>query len=120
MMLKEVDDQFGLVFGYLVDIENHTAMFRELAPGASWIDTTLEEVTSPTGIVELFKQRGMPSPANIKVVVAAAVNQRTVEKSAVGQLVSEDWVRQRLQEFLRRHEGRPDLERFVTAHALEW
>jgi hypothetical protein len=40
-------------------------------------------------------------------------------KFDMGQLVSEGRPQQRSQELLRRHEGRPDLEQFVTAHEAE-
>ena len=119
LSLEDVEDQFDLIFGYLVDIENRTQRLRELTPAVAWIDARLERISEVEGAAALFEKLGLAAPAGLEELTATPVNTKDRSKSITAQNVGRSHVERRLSEFLRRHRGRPDLEAFVAVHALE-
>jgi hypothetical protein len=119
LSLDEVDDQFDLIFGYLVDIENRTSRLRELAPAVTWVDARLEEITQADGARALFEALDVAVPRNLEQTIAGRVNLKERAKSKVEQPVSRGHVEERLGEFLARHRDRRDLAAFVRNHHLE-
>jgi hypothetical protein len=119
LSLDEVEDQFDLIFGYLVDIENRTHRFRTLAPAATWVDTRLELLSKRDGALQLFDRLGVPAPDDLNNVLAHRPNREEQRKVGVGQPVTRLHVQERLADFLGRHQGRPDLQLFVENNGLE-
>ena len=116
----EISDQFDLIFGYLVSIENRTAELRERSPGANWIDVRLENLVNPDGASDLFRRLGTeaPTPDRLAEITATPHNQKRGRKKKMGRRVSDEFLRQRLGEFLERHADRIDLNPFLDAHEL--
>lgn len=115
----EIEDQFDLIFGYLVDIENRTERLRELAPAVNWCDTTLDEIATIDGASALFDALGETVPTDLSRIISAKVNSREEPKSTIDQPVGLSFVRDRLAQFVERHAARRDLEAFVRVHGLE-
>jgi hypothetical protein len=116
--IDEVDDQFDLIFGCLVDIENRTQWLRELAPAVNWVDAWLHEITEPVGAAALLESLQLVAPQDLAEIVARPLNTKPRQKSRVAQPVSAARVERRLAEFLARHRGRQDLEAFVENYGL--
>lgn len=114
----EVDDQFDLIFGYLVDIENRTNRLRELAPAVTWVDARLEEITEVDGARALFAALDIAVPRNLAETIAGHVNTKERAKSKVEQPVSRSRVEERFGEFIERHRHRRDLAAFVRNNEL--
>jgi hypothetical protein len=115
----DIDDQFDLIFGYLVDIENRTGRLRELAPAVRWVDVRLEEITTGTGARAMFDALELAVPATLDEVVSSRVNTKAKVKVEFEQPVSRQRVEERLAAFIERHRDRPDLEAFVRNHGWD-
>jgi len=115
----DIEDQFDLIFGYLVDIENRTERLRGLAPAVDWYDTTLADIGTVEGAAAMFERLKLTAPSDLEEVVSTPVNTRERPKSVVDQPVPLSRVQERLAEFLDRHAGRRDLEAFVQNHGLD-
>ena len=120
LSIDDIDDQFDLIFGYLVDIENRTARLRAQAPTVTWVDARLEEITEIDGARALFEALDVDPPHDLERVIAGQVNTKHRAKSKVEQPVSRSRVEERLGEFLHRHRHRADLADFVRNQRLEW
>ncbi len=116
---EDIVDQFDLIFGYLVDIENRTDRFRTLAPAVTWIDAWLEHLASRDGALQLFERLDVPTPDDLDDILADQPNRKTQRKSHLGQPVPRSLVQKRLTRFLDRHRDRPDLQLFIENNGLD-
>jgi hypothetical protein len=116
---EEITDQFDLIFGYLVDIENRTERLRQATPAVNWIDARLDEISTPLGATKLLEQLSLAPPENLEEVTAATTNSRGRRKRKLNQRVTRVFVEKRLSEFLDRHGDRRDLAAFVHNHVTE-
>ena len=115
---EEVEDQFDLIFGYLVDIEVRTQQLRDRTPAVGWIDARLDEIATPQGSAELFSALRLTRPAGIGDLLEERVNRRGRRKSEIDQHVPIEHVRDRMADFVCRHAGRREVELFLRNHPV--
>lgn len=116
---SEITNQFDLIFGTLVDSVARTNDLRTHAPGVTWIDVWLDQLTTGRGAADLFRQLGVPVPESLDDVPAAPVNVKRLQKDEVDLDVSTDLVTERLREFVHRFRSRPEVDQFIAHFELE-
>ena len=116
--LDEVESQFDLIFGYLVDQHIRVEELRGSAAPWTWVDAQLEVITTIDGAQELLSTLGLVAPDDLQSIVEGRVNEKRSEKQLMQLATSEDLVRQRLEGFLDRFWGRPGVADFAYSQKL--
>jgi hypothetical protein len=107
LRVDEIENQFDLIFAYLVEMVMRSAEIRRSAPAVTWIEADLSTISTMSGAADLLARLGLEAPADLAELVESRPNQKRMEKAAVGPAVSTDLVEARLQHFCSRFWERP-------------
>lgn len=117
--VEEVESQFDLIFGCLVDNVVRTHEFRTETPDVNWVDAELSQIVTAHGAQKLFEQLCIVVPPDLMKIVNHRVNEKLAEKRAQSQSVSRALVADRLHRFLERFGDRPEVKTFIRHYSLE-
>ena len=100
--LKPVDemDQYEKCIAYLLDIEALAQAFSANYPHIKTHNTTLKSITGIEGARHLFQELGAQWTGESDNLYSSVVNARTAFKSAVGDSPTEDYCRERLDQYI--------------------
>lgn len=120
LAIEEVNSQFDLIFGYLVDTVVRTTEFRQATPRVHWLDAALADISTAEGVALMFGELGLDPPPELDDAVKVRVNSKSIEKSHLLQSVSRELVKDRLDSFLDRFGHRSEVALFTRHYAIPW
>jgi hypothetical protein len=93
-------DQYERCIAYLLDIEARARAFSSSYPKTKTHSIMLETITGAQGARDLFRELGATWTGESDRLYSSVVNSKLTYKSAVGEFVSEEFCRERLNQYI--------------------